>query len=128
MGMTSYFQIQESNPGYTVTWPGFESVFCNTQNKQQALLDVVIGIVGVADAVLNVVAWHHPAGVIREGNPVQVLHISSVAWLQNPDVPKYYLQDLLVVGVRFDTESQALRFADHMQQRLMWKRLGGTWA
>lgn len=121
--MSTYFKIDDLQDGWAVTWPGFEPVFCNTEDKIKNLLAVLFDDIGLWTAQLGVQPWHSVPDPVK----AKTQYLSSREWHQNPDVVRYMMQDLMVVGVRFDLKQQARQFVDCMQQRLMWKRLGGTW-
>lgn len=123
--MSTYFKIDDLQDGWAVTWPGFEQRFCNTEHKIKTLLAVLFDDIGLWEAQLGVQPWHS----VLDPAKAKTEYLSRLIWHRNPeDVVRYLMQDLMVVGVRFDLKQQARQFVDCMQQRLMWERLGGTWS
>jgi hypothetical protein len=59
---------------------------------------------------------------------VETMYINEAAWFQDCKGSARYVADQhIVVACKFTEEDQARRFKLIMEQRLAWKRLGGTW-
>ena len=106
---------------WSVSWPGYEMVVVNNANKAKNLLKILFDEVGVDEAMLGVHEYNKP-------DKFETMHIGQAAWFQDPDATAIYVSELhTVVACKFAKEDQARKFKLHMEQRLAWKRLGGTW-
>ena len=106
---------------WSVCWPGYEYVVVNNPVKASNLLKILFDEVQVDEVML---------GVHEENKPdkFETMHIDWIAWHQNPEGSARYVVDHhVVVGCKFAREEQAQKFKLIMEQRLAWKRLGGTW-
>jgi len=109
------------NGEWSVCWPGYEFVVVNNSRKAKVLLNILFNDIGVNEAMLAVKQDN-------KENSEEVMHISDGAWYQHPDATAEHLVERhVVVGCKFVNLEQAEKFKLHMEQRLAWKRLGGTW-
>jgi len=106
---------------WSVSWPGYEEVVVNNSVKARNLLKILFDEVEVSEAILG----------LQQRNKLEkfeTLHISWIAWHQNPDAAARYAVDYhIITGCKFANEDQAQKFKLIMEQRLAWKRLGGKW-
>lgn len=106
------------NGTYSVTWPGYEVVLVNDAAKALRLLEIMFDVVGVDEAMI---------GVQEDGrdNDWRTMHISNVLWFDehSREHMAWEMAKYRVPGVRFTDRYQAEKFKDHMEKRLMWKRL-----
>ena len=106
---------------WSVSWPGYEYVLVNNEIKAQHLLEILFDTVKATEAQL---------AVRREGwseEKTEIMHIGEAGWFQDPKGLSRYLTQFIVTGIKFNELSQAEHFKQHMDQRLMWRRLGGAW-
>jgi hypothetical protein len=110
------------NGTYSVCWPGHEYDVVNDSAKAYKLLEIMFEVVGVDEAMI---------GVRESGrdNDWNTMYISGILWLEehNREHMAKKLARYTIPGVRFTDIYQAEKFKDHMEQRLMWKQLGGQW-
>jgi len=106
---------------WSVCWPGYEYVVVNNPAKAANLLNILFDDIQVEEAMLGVHEYNKP-------DKVETMHIHWGAWHQNPEGSARYVVDHhVVVGCKFAKEQEARKFKLLMEQRLAWKRLGGTW-
>lgn len=122
MELTTPFKLKDlPDSSWSVSWPGYEYVLVNNQNKAQHLLEILFDTVKVSEAQL---------AVRREGrreDETEILHIDVAAWWQDKMSLSKYLTDFIIEGIKFNTLNEAQKFKEQMDQRLMWRRMGGTW-
>lgn len=118
---TPYVINDLPNGTYSVTWPGYEYVLVNNPGKALRLLEILFEVVGVDEAII---------GVQEQGRDVtSYMYISNILWLEDRgrELMAKRLSNYVVPGVRFTDIYQAEKFKDHMEQRLIWRQLGGKW-
>lgn len=122
--MKSYFVLNDLPDGsWSVTWPGHEYNVVDNPAKALALLEIMFEHVGVAEAMI---------GVQESGrdNDWNTMHISVMLWLEEHS--RRHLAERLaqykIRGVKFQDQYEAEKFKQHMEQRLVWKIMGGAWA
>jgi hypothetical protein len=123
--MKSPFKLIDLPQGYSVSWPGYEHVFCdNSLPKWRSLLGVLFDDLGLFEVCLAMTEWYEP------GTNARLYYLKSTAFhITRPDwLLNLIPAGLITVGVKFDELSQAEKFIELMEQRLAWKRLGGSWA
>lgn len=106
---------------WSVCWPGYEYVVVNNPSKAANLLKILFDEVQVQEVML---------GVHEENKPdkFETMHIDWAAWHQDPEgSARFVVNRHIVVGCKFAREDDARKFKLIMEQRLAWKRLGGTW-
>lgn len=119
----TYFILNDlPNGDWSVSWPGYESNVVNNPDKAMTLLEILFDHVGVETAMIGVL---HP----DEDKVLYTKHISCMLWLDEHsrehcarDLARYTIPE-----VRFKDRYEAEKFKLHLEQRLMWKRLGGSW-
>lgn len=122
--MKSPFEIVNlPNGEWSVTWPGYEYNVVNNADKTTKLLEIMFDHVGVDEAMI---------GVQQPGrdNDWGTMHVSKYVWFDE-NSRRHMAEQLArytIPGVRFHDQYEAEKFKTHMEQRLAWKRLGGTWA
>ena len=123
MEVKSYFVLNDlPNGEWSVSWPGYEMVVVNDPSKALKLLEILFDHVGVDEAMI---------GVQESGrdNDLHTMHISVILWLEEHS--RRHMAERLagytIPGVKFRDQYEAEKFKLHMEQRLAWKRLGGTW-
>jgi hypothetical protein len=118
------FVLKELAQGWAVTWPDYEIVVANTARKIQTLVDLLL-----RDFHQDSVRFD----VVRVGMdlPSTTLTIGVKEWQRPGDHCQYLAEHLartyLIRGVQFHDQESARGFRAHMEQRLMWRRLGGQW-
>lgn len=122
--MKSYFVLNDlPNGDWSVSWPGYEYSVVNNPGKAMTLLEIMFDHVGVDEAMV---------GVQESGrdNDWKTMHISKYVWFDESSREHMakQLAHYTIPGVRFHDQYEAEKFKTHMEQRLAWKRLGGTWA
>ena len=123
--MKSPFKLMDLPRGYSVSWPGYEHVFCdNSLPKWRSLLGVLFNDLDLFEVCLAMTDWHEP------GTNAKLLYLKSTAYhtTRSDLLLNLIPTHLITVGVKFDELSQAEKFIELMEQRLVWKRLGGFWA
>lgn len=106
---------------WSVSWPGYEYVLVNNENKAKHLLEILFETVKVNEAQL---------ALRREGwseEKTEIMHVGVGAWWQDPTGLSRHLAEFIVTGIKFNELVEAEHFKQHMDQRLMWRRLGGAW-
>jgi hypothetical protein len=105
---------------WSVCWPGYEHHLVNNPVKSEHLLEILFNTIKVFEARLAVLqeTWSEDRS--------EILYISSSAWWQDHRGLSRFVGDFIVKGVQFETLEQAEHFKTHMEQRLAWKRLGGS--
>ena len=124
MEITSYFVLNDlPNGEWSVTWPGYEYNVVNNANKAMTLLEIMFEHVGVDEAMMGV----QQSG--RDDSKFDTMYISSILWLEEHSRRHMaeQLAEYTIPGVKFRDQYEAEKFKNHMEQRLAWKRLGGTW-
>ena len=122
--MTSYFVLNDlPNGEWSVCWPGYEFNVVNNPAKVLRLLEIMFEHVGVEEAMI---------GVQQPGrdNDWNTMYISSMLWYEGDRAREHMakrISEYVIPGVKFCDQYEAEKFKDHMEQRLAWKRLGGTW-
>lgn len=116
------FEITDLDPawGWTVTWPGFDTVVADSSRKISTLLEILFDELGLEEAHLCV--------VLNNGE-FDTFTINSTGYAQ---ARRDYLTDYVagqyqIGGVRFRQEHQARVFLEIMERRLVWRKLGGRW-
>jgi hypothetical protein len=93
----------------------------NNATKASNLLKILFEDIGVFDAMLGVHEYNKP-------DQFDTMYINEAAWFQDREGTARYVSDHhVVVGCKFIKEDDARKFKLNMEQRLAWKRLGGTW-
>lgn len=106
---------------WSVSWPGYEYVVVDNPVKARNLLKILFNEIKVDEVMLGVHEYNKP-------NNFETMHINESAWFQDPEgVARYVVDCHVIVGCKFAEEDQARKFKLAMEQRLAWKRLGGTW-
>lgn len=106
---------------WSVSWPGYEYVVVNNPVKAANLLKILFDEIKVNEVMLGVHEYNQP-------DNFTTMHIDLAAWCQDPEgLARYVVDCHVVVGCKFAEEADARKFKLHMDQRLAWKRLGGTW-
>lgn len=123
VGMKSYFILNDLPDGsWSVTWPGYEYNVVDNPAKAMTLLKIMFDHVGVDEAMIGV---QHRSGY----GDTETMHISGILWLE--ELSREYmakrLAEYTIPGVRFRDQYEAEKFKTHMEQRLMWRQLGGGW-
>jgi hypothetical protein len=116
------FEITDLDPawGWSVTWPGFEMAVADSTRKVSTLLEILFDELKLDQAHLCVVS--------RNGEfDTFTIARAAYARAQGDGLGDYVAGHYRVGGVRFRQEDQARAFLEIMEQRLMWRRLGGQW-
>ena len=122
MEVNSPFKIRDlPDNGWSVSWPGYEYNLVNNSRKAQNLLEILFEKIKVDEAQLAVrrETWSEDKS--------DILHVGLAAWCQDKGGLSQYLSDFIITAVKFESRDQADRFKEHLDQRLMWRRMGGTW-
>lgn len=107
---------------WSVSWPGYEHVVVDNPRKADSLLKILFDEVGVDEARLGVHEHNRP-------NTFETMYINWIAWHQTPEAAaRHVVRHHIVVGCKFAKEDQARKFKLIMEQRLAWRRLGGSWS
>lgn len=109
---------------YSVSWPGYEWVVCDNENKARNLLKILFEEVKVDEAVLAVQKTQIP----REEEFIEYIPLRTYA--QDPHgAGKFLVHRYAVTGIKFPGREQAEQFKTIMEKRLAWCRLGGqSWS
>lgn len=124
MVMKSYFVLNDlPNGDWVVSWPGYEYNVVNNPGKAMTLLEIMFDHVGVDEAMVDV---QHRSG----HGDCATMHVSKYVWVdeRSREHMARQLAEYTIPAVRFRDQYEAEKFKTHMEQRLAWKRLGGTWA
>lgn len=123
MEVKSYFVLNDLPDGtWSVTWPGYEYNVVNNPDKARTLLEIMFEHVGVEEAMIGVQQT-------AQSTELETMHISGMLWLEEHS-RRHMAERLaryIIPGVKFQDQYEAEKFKTHMEQRLAWKRLGGTW-
>lgn len=118
--MNTPFKLNDlPDNSWSVCWPGYEYALVNNTTKAQNLLEILFDTIKVNEAQL---------AVVRNGVDIEkseIMHVDITSYWHDKQGLSRYLAEFIVSGVRFATQDQAQHFKDHMDQRLMWRRLGG---
>ena len=75
---------------WSVSWPGYEEVVVDNSAKAANLLKILFDEVGVDEAIMGLQQRN-------KSEKFETLHISWIAWHQNPDAAARYAVDCHVV-------------------------------
>lgn len=119
----SPFELKDLPSGeWSVSWPGYEYHVVNTINKSHTLLKILFENIKVDRARLAIL-WQQETDL----NRARTLEIDVAAWWGDDSAAAEFLAGNVVLAVKFDRLDQAETFKTHMEQRLVWRRLGGAW-
>lgn len=121
MELKTPFVIRDLPQGWSVSWPGYEYVLVNNFKKAGQLLEILFDAIKINEAQLAIrkETWSE--------DRTEILHVGVSAWWQDPHGLAQYLTDFVVTGIKFNELTEAEQFKQHMDQRLMWRKLGGAW-
>jgi hypothetical protein len=124
MDVKSPFVLKDL-PGcdWSVSWPGHEREAVNSSDKILTLLSILFDTVKSSHISLSVFRPDYSGYPVRS----QILDIDAAAWFQDPHGAAAYVDEFIVDAVKFDTLAEAEAFKRHMEQRYIWKKLGGAW-
>lgn len=107
------FPITQQRNGWFVSWPG--SDIRRIKNKQR-LVDLIFDTIGVEEVQF---------GVQLNGGTTEYLHIHFTDWFaaHGGDRLDNMLDQYVITGVLFDSESSARWLQDYLEKRLMWRHL-----
>ena len=108
---------------WTVSWPGFEYVLVNNIKKACTLLSILFDTVKVDQVKLTV---HRTNS--QSPDFTGLLYLNSSLWFQDRDRLSEHLSEFTVLSAVFDSRREAEHFKLLLEQRLMWRRLGGSWS
>jgi hypothetical protein len=116
------FEITNLDPawGWSVNWPGFDTVVVDSSRKVSTLLEILFDEIGLDQAHLCVV-------VLNGEFETFTIDRTGYAQAQGDGLSDYVAGQYQIGGVRFRQEDQAQAFLEIMERRLVWRRLGGRW-
>ncbi len=112
------FPITQQRNGWLVTWPS--SDIRRIENKQR-LADLIFDSLGLEEIRL---------GVQLNSGETEYLHIHFNDWIAAHRGSRLddMLDQYVITGVLFDSESSARWLQDYLEKRLMWRQLSQTTA
>lgn len=107
---------------WSVSWPGYEYHVVNSGVKARRLLEILFDLIGVDRACLAVTP-------LRGTDPdkFSILEIDVSAWWQSAQHAAEHVEGFAVTAVKFREHDQAEKFKTHLEQRYIWRKLGGEW-
>lgn len=123
MELKSYFVVRDLPDGtWSVSWPGYEYHMVSTVNKAHNLLKILFEDIKVDRARLAIL-WQNETDL----NRARTLEIDAAAWWGDDSATADYLAGNVVLAVKFDQLKQAESLKNNLEQRFLWRRLGGEW-
>ena len=119
---TPFVLTDLSDRTWSVSWPGYEYSVVNTVNKAHKLLKILFEDIKV-DRAQMAILWQQETDLTR----ARTLEIDAAAWSGDDSAAADYLAGNAVLAVKFNQLDQAQAFKQNMEQRLVWRRLGGEW-
>ncbi len=112
------FPIAQQRNGWLVTWPG--SDIRRIENKQR-LADLIFDSLGLEEIRF---------GVQLNSGETEYLHIHFNDWIVSHRGSRLddMLDQYVITGVLFDSESSARWLQNYLEKRLMWRQLSQTTA